>query len=139
MEDRAPGLQPLSGAAFFNFDCLTSDMIRMHSEESEELEDSPTGRIVVPRSYQIEILNKAMQGNVIAVLDTGSGKTLISALLIKHLHNLDAFEKRPRRLSVFLVPKVPLVTQQSKYLAANLNLRVNHYYGSKGLFSVILL
>jgi ERCC4-related helicase len=35
-----------------------------------------------PRSYQIEILEKAMKGNVIAILDTGSGKTLSSFVFI---------------------------------------------------------
>lgn len=36
-----------------------------------------------PRGYQLEIARRAQEGNVIAVADTGSGKTLISVLLLK--------------------------------------------------------
>jgi ERCC4-related helicase len=37
------------------------------------------------RNYQIELLEKAKTDNIIAFLDTGSGKTFISVMLIKHL------------------------------------------------------
>lgn len=37
----------------------------------------------VPRAYQQEILEEAVKRNVIAVLPTGVGKTLIGAMLIK--------------------------------------------------------
>lgn len=38
-----------------------------------------------PRAYQLEVANRAIEGNVIAVSDTGSGKTLISVILLKHM------------------------------------------------------
>ncbi|KAF9961879.1 Dicer-like protein 1, partial [Modicella reniformis] len=38
-----------------------------------------------PRQYQLEVAKRAIEGNVIAVADTGSGKTLISVLLLKHI------------------------------------------------------
>lgn len=38
-----------------------------------------------PRSYQQKLFEVAKERNVIAVLDTGSGKTLISVMLIKHM------------------------------------------------------
>lgn len=38
-----------------------------------------------PRAYQQEVANRAIEGNVIAVSDTGSGKTLISVILLKHM------------------------------------------------------
>ena len=123
----------LTGDCILDFERLDETTIEFPEEDEDNLEYQP---ITVPRSYQIEIFNKAMNGNVIAVLDTGSGKTLISALLIRHVHNLDDFEKKPRRISVFLVPKVPLVAQQRKYLAANLNLRVKQYYGRMNVDSV---
>ena len=58
------------------------------------------------RAYQTELFEKAKTQNTIAVLDTGSGKTLIAILLLK-----DALEKEmndrqlgePRRLAFFLV------------------------------------
>lgn len=38
-----------------------------------------------PREYQVELFEKARKSNTIAVLDTGSGKTLIAIMLIKEL------------------------------------------------------
>ncbi len=64
----------------------------------DEIEESGA---TVPRSYQMEMFHRAMTGNVIAVLDTGSGKTLISCLIIKHMHNID-FEQKQSKISVFV-------------------------------------
>ena len=64
----------------------------------DQIEES---RATVPRSYQMEMFRKAMDANVIAVLDTGSGKTLISCLIIKHMHNI-AFTNKQSKLSVFV-------------------------------------
>jgi len=38
-----------------------------------------------PRQYQLQVAKRAADGNVIAVSDTGSGKTLISVILLKHM------------------------------------------------------
>jgi ERCC4-related helicase len=40
---------------------------------------------ITPRDYQKQILAEAIEKNVIAFIDTGSGKTLISFLLIKEM------------------------------------------------------
>ncbi len=79
------------------------------------------GDVLVPRQYQEEIFFKAQQRNVIAVLDTGSGKTLISALLIKWVATQECPQKK---VVVFLVPKVPLVEQQGNFIARHTALRV---------------
>lgn len=99
----------------------------------------PTPVIDDPRPYQVEILNLAIQKNVIVYLGTGiiqsshihwtrnndhsgTGKTLIAALLIKHMlereleyvvtkKNIEGIEVQPR-LTFFLVTTVPLVFQQ---------------------------
>jgi endoribonuclease Dicer len=42
-------------------------------------------RITNPRDYQTELFQRAKSGNIIAVLDTGSGKTHIATLLLKHV------------------------------------------------------
>jgi len=78
------------------------------------------GDVLIPRQYQEEIFLKAQQKNVIAVLDTGSGKTLISALLIKWI----ASQGRSQKKVIFLVPKVPLVEQQGNFIAQHTALRV---------------
>jgi endoribonuclease Dicer len=83
--------------------------------------DLSSGDVLVPRQYQQEIFLKAQQRNVIAVLDTGSGKTLISVLLIKWVFRQ---ESSKNKVIVFLVPKVPLVEQQGKFIAQHTALRV---------------
>lgn len=40
---------------------------------------------LIPRSYQLEMYEKALNENTIAVMDTGSGKTLVAAMLIKEM------------------------------------------------------
>ena len=44
-----------------------------------------TVRITNPRDYQTELYERAKSENVIAVLDTGSGKTHIATLLLRHV------------------------------------------------------
>ncbi|KAJ3053727.1 hypothetical protein HK097_003535 [Rhizophlyctis rosea] len=90
------------------------------------------------REYQLDLLREAKDHNVIAVLDTGSGKTLISIMLIKHMAGLEVnrLKESPaasRRISFFLVPAVPLVFQQKDYIRRSCDLRVKHYYGDMGV------
>jgi endoribonuclease Dicer len=44
-----------------------------------------TVRITNPRDYQTELFQRARTENTIAVLDTGSGKTHIATLLLRHV------------------------------------------------------
>ena len=69
--------------------------------DSEDYEDFDVSSLN-PRSYQLELLQKATEKNIIAFLDTGTGKTLIALLLMKEM---------PGK-SVFLAPKRILVRQQ---------------------------
>ncbi|KIJ63284.1 hypothetical protein HYDPIDRAFT_113252 [Hydnomerulius pinastri MD-312] len=85
---------------------------------------------ILPRKYQEEIFRRAQEHNIIAALDTGSGKTLISILLIKWV------VLQPSALGkvvVFLVPKVALVEQQADFIAAQTPLRVRKFHGSLDL------
>ncbi|THH08707.1 hypothetical protein EW145_g2529 [Phellinidium pouzarii] len=85
---------------------------------------------LIPRAYQEEIFEHARRANVIAALDTGSGKTFIAALLIKWaLSQPSAVVKK----AIFLVPKVPLVDQQRDFLAAQTPLTVRGYKGAMGV------
>ena len=43
-----------------------------------------------PRQYQLEILEKAKNDNIIAVLNTGIGKTLIATLLLRYMAEKEA-------------------------------------------------
>lgn len=83
-----------------------------------------------PRAYQINVFEVAKAGNVIAVLPTGAGKTLISCLLVKH--TLDAARANPTsspKLVFFLVNLVPLVFQQSDVLRRHCDAHVKSYCG----------
>jgi replicative superfamily II helicase len=44
---------------------------------------------MAPREYQYELFQKAVSENIIAVLGTGAGKTLISVMLIKHISSIE--------------------------------------------------
>ncbi len=114
------------------------------------------------RPYQIELLQKALQGNVIACVPTGSGKTFISVLLIKELarqeeelgmrateHLQNGTVDTPtdtvfcvcdvrsglaeKKLMFFLVNTVPLVFQQAQVIRQHTNLPTNTYHGDQGI------
>lgn len=48
-----------------------------------------TVRITNPRDYQTELFQRAKCENLIAVLDTGSGKTHIATLLLRHILEIE--------------------------------------------------
>jgi ERCC4-related helicase len=59
----------------------------------------------------VEVFEAALQGNTVAVLDTGSGKTMVAVMLAReHVRRVRAGEA-PRRIVVFLAPTVHLVHQ----------------------------
>ncbi|KAK5660230.1 hypothetical protein OQA88_12764 [Cercophora sp. LCS_1] len=85
-----------------------------------------------PRDYQVELFERAKTQNTIAVLDTGSGKTLIAALLLRWtLENEveDRAKGNPKRIAFFLVDKVALVFQQHAVLTCNLNFPIERLCG----------
>ncbi|KAJ3018775.1 hypothetical protein HKX48_002642 [Thoreauomyces humboldtii] len=82
-------------------------------------EDGITRGLEEARPYQNEILETAKTRNIIAVMDTGTGKTLPAALLTKYYVTLEQDAIRnggKKRIALFLVPTVPLVWQQKDYL-----------------------
>ncbi|KAF5386991.1 hypothetical protein D9615_001961 [Tricholomella constricta] len=91
------------------------------------IQESPTLESLLPRRYQEEVFSRAQKGNVIAALNTGSGKTLISLLLIRWI---SALETSKGKVIIFLVPKVALVEQQGNFIAQNTPLRVIKLHGA---------
>ncbi|KAB8229093.1 putative RNA helicase/RNAse III [Aspergillus alliaceus] len=88
-----------------------------------------------PREYQAELFERAKSQNTIAVLDTGSGKTLIAVLLLKHIIQnelIDRANGRLPRISFFLVNSVTLAFQQTAVLRNNLDQKVAHFFGAMG-------
>ncbi|KAL2526233.1 Endoribonuclease Dicer2 [Abeliophyllum distichum] len=83
------------------------------------------------RSYQLEALEKALKGNTIVFLETGTGKTLIAIMLLRSYAHL--LRKPSPFVAVFLVPAVVLVTQQGEAIATHTDLKVGMYYGELGV------
>ncbi|BGP08421.1 Dicer-like protein 1 [Rhodotorula toruloides] len=92
---------------------------------------------LVPTSYQTALLERAKKGNLITVLGTGSGKTLVAVLLIEWQHKTVEEERikagQPKRMQFFLTNSVPLVHQQANTLACNTSLRVGKLFGALGV------
>ena len=62
-----------------------------------------------PRDYQIECFVEALQQDVVGVLPTGAGKTLIASMLLRRMKELN-----PEKMGLFIVDRIPLVFQQAK-------------------------
>ena len=61
------------------------------------------------RDYQVECFVESLQRDLVAVLPTGAGKTLIASMLLKRMKELN-----PEKMGLFIVDRIPLVFQQAK-------------------------
>eukprot|EP01034_Spumella_vulgaris_P021530 gene21530-27565_t len=66
------------------------------------------GSPLVPHRFQIEAYRLSLMGNLIVVIPTGAGKTLIAAMTMRRMKMLN-----PHRLVVMVVDRIPLVEQQA--------------------------
>lgn len=98
------------------------------------LDDSGSKKIIAtPREYQIDLFQRAKERNTIVVLDTGSGKTLIAALLLRHTMEQELESRalgKPKKVAFFLVEKVALCLQQYMVLSSNLEYPVTRVHGA---------
>ncbi|ONM05636.1 dicer-like 102 [Zea mays] len=86
-----------------------------------------------PRGYQVEVFAAALRGNTIAVLDTGSGKTMVAIMLAReHVLRARAGEAL-RRIVVFLAPTVHLVHQQFEVIREYTDLDAVECHGASGV------
>ncbi|XP_077233980.1 dicer-like 3 [Tasmannia lanceolata] len=85
-----------------------------------------------PRRYQIEVFKVALRRNTIAVLETGSGKTMIAVMLMKEIGNVMR-NNGDNRLIIFMAPTVNLVNQQFEVIKRHTDFKVEEYYGAKGI------
>jgi endoribonuclease Dicer len=85
------------------------ELARANDEQltiADLLAKDQTETIKDPREYQMELFDRAKKENIIAVLDTGSGKTLIAVLLLKHILDKELEDRAANlapRVSFFLV------------------------------------
>lgn len=93
--------------------------------------DNVNSRTFTPREYQVELLDAARKHNTIVCLATGSGKTFIAVMVIKELayQIRGSFDDDDVKRTIFIVPTVPLVHQQTKILEDYTDLRVGKYCG----------
>ncbi|KAG9100108.1 hypothetical protein FRC07_010450, partial [Ceratobasidium sp. 392] len=61
---------------------------------------SPAPEKLIPRLYQQEIFNRAIKQNVICAMDTGSGKTQIAVMLLRHIMAQQPANANPKKASV---------------------------------------
>ncbi|RXW11418.1 hypothetical protein EST38_g14437, partial [Candolleomyces aberdarensis] len=80
---------------------------------------------IVTRAYQQEMLEMSLASNIIIALDTGSGKTHIAILRIKH-----ELEREKFKLCWFVAPTVALCIQQHSVLSTFLPVSVGIISGS---------
>jgi endoribonuclease Dicer len=94
-----------------------------------------SSRIYNPRDYQTELFQRAKEENIIAVLGTGSGKTHIATMLIRHILDLEVEDRAKgarEKITFFLVNSVNLVFQQSNVLRCGLDHSVEGICGAMG-------
>ncbi|KAI4354367.1 hypothetical protein L6164_003236 [Bauhinia variegata] len=93
---------------------------------------SPLPKNFNPRRYQVEVFEVAKKRNIIAVLETGAGKTMTAVMLIKHIDECIKSTGQ-KKLIIFLAPTVYLVNQQSRVIREYTDLAVGEYHGDKGV------
>nr|AVK59458.1 Dicer-2-PA [Nezara viridula] len=87
-----------------------------------------------PREYQAELFERVLKENTIIFLPTGSGKTFIAVMLIKHKSNeLKLLYSEGGKRTFFLVDTVALVAQQAQSIRQQTPLTVGEYSGDKGV------
>lgn len=71
-----------------------------------------------PREYQVELFERAKERNTIVVLDTGSGKTLIAILLLRHTieQELERRVTGGERKIAFFVVSMDLAAKKAGFL-----------------------
>ncbi|KAF9207251.1 Dicer-like protein 1 [Haplosporangium sp. Z 27] len=104
------------------------------SSENKDIVQKPKIQYLIPRDYQEEMYRKALETNIISVMDTGSGKTLVAVMLIREMLRLERQANRSfseRKICFFIVPTVPLVSQQATFIRNNSECEVIELSGSR--------
>ncbi|ODH15088.1 hypothetical protein ACO22_06474 [Paracoccidioides brasiliensis] len=106
--------------------------------------DSYAASVFTPRAYQLEMLEASLKENIIIAMDTGSGKTQIAILRIRHELETCTEDK----LVWFLTPTVALADQQHKNISQQLSVYQTrlllgtdkvHYWSTKKIWDDVLL
>ena len=77
-----------------------------------------------PYGYQVQAFLEGLQKNIVVVLNTGAGKTLIASMILAKMCQLN-----PNRMGLMVVDKIPLASQQGDAIAEDTNLSVISLHG----------
>ena len=78
------------------------------------------------------MLEKCIRNNLILFMQTGSGKTYIAIMLLKHMSSpLRQPYSNGGKRAIFLATTEPLVRQQANVIKLNTNLNVSDYYDTE--------
>ncbi|KAI5895582.1 P-loop containing nucleoside triphosphate hydrolase protein [Schizophyllum commune H4-8] len=97
----------------------------MSNKGEDPMEGYDPNALPQTRSYQQEMLEQSLHRNIIIALDTGSGKTHIAVLRLKH-----EMERRTNKISWFFAPTVGLCEQQRSVIQRSLPVPVGLISGA---------
>ncbi|XP_033221777.1 endoribonuclease Dicer isoform X2 [Belonocnema kinseyi] len=84
----------------------------------------------IARAYQVDLYERAVKENTIIYLPTGTGKTYIAVMVVKALSaSIQKPYSRQGKRTIFAVNTIPLVSQQTEYLARHTGLRSKGFSG----------
>jgi len=78
----------------------------------------------IPRKYQKEAFIEVLQRNLVVVLKTGAGKTLVASMFLARMCSLN-----PNKMGLMIVDRIPLVFQQGDAIHIDTKLRVARICG----------
>ncbi|KAK4705810.1 endoribonuclease Dicer, partial [Phenoliferia sp. Uapishka_3] len=104
-------------------------------EAMEAAKDQSVPFTAPSRAYMLTEISSG-NSNTILRMDTGTGKTLVAIMLIRHITSTPVPSGEPRKLVVFLAPTADLVRQQAKKIEGQTRLRVKSFIGDDSRRSV---
>ncbi|XP_013098531.1 endoribonuclease Dcr-2 [Stomoxys calcitrans] len=87
---------------------------------------------LIPRPYQLDLVDYVHQRNGIIYLPTGAGKTFVAILALKRFaHTLQETIENGGKRAIFMCNTVELARQQFKELQKSTNLKIGLYIGDR--------